>query len=81
MKNLLLLLWRWFIGLFYTNPRAWKEVTTTTTTKHITTTPEPTRVEYGRKVPRHNNRKPCAGRLVQYVDMGGYTRPIYHTAN
>jgi hypothetical protein len=36
-----------------------------------------------RSIPMHNNRKNSKrnlkGRYTQYVDMGGYTRPIHHS--
>jgi hypothetical protein len=32
-----------------------------------------------RVIPKHNNRKSTRGRRIQYIDMGGYERPIYHS--
>jgi hypothetical protein len=31
-----------------------------------------------RKYPKHNNRKKTKGRKIQYIELNGTSKPIYH---
>lgn len=66
----IIMLWKLFTGLFR------KPVPVT---KRIETAREEAiQATRQRIIPPHNNRATHKGRLVQYVNMGGYTRAIYH---
>ena len=68
----------WFVGLFKSTV---KEIEPKPEVEHVPVKKVKKEKHIGRRNhSQHNNRKNSKGRHVQYIEVNGITKPIYHGA-